>query len=521
MGIVEWHQALSETSTLAAHPGDSMVNEQVFEFRIAIENNWRPEDGGGPSYRLAHHHAHDSGSIAQDEKPVRIDIPPTDQLDGAGHPHGALSLVEMPQQQFESGLVFVRLGPIRVHSRGFGGSTSRSRHVHCIDEAPLVLMKSGSHGARTRRRVGPDRDLEDCVLIPSTTSPAWLDASKLSDLANLAEQADTSLAWPEDSLRLAAELGALCWSIPVDHGGQGLGRVGQLEGSEQLASGCLTTAFILSQREAAVRWLLQASEPVRRCYLPALARGEVFATVGLSQLTTSGQHRAPSLRVRASESVYRLDGNIPWITGAEHADAIVTGGVLEDGRQVLLLLPRSLPGVSVEPPLRLAALVGSRTARLHCDGVEVPNDLLLAGPGERLVRSGGGLDTSCLALGLARSAVAFLHQEAQRRPNVMPAAQRLTQTLDDSRRRLHELARGTPADADVLALRVDCTRLVLRATQAALAVAKGTGFVPPHPAQRWFRQAQFFLVWSCPQPVASALLDDLAGVELPQSGEKA
>jgi butyryl-CoA dehydrogenase len=357
----------------------------------------------------------------------------------------------------------------------------------------------------------PD-DQEDGMLISPTTSPAWLDAAKLAALASLGERADTDLAWPDASLQLAADLGALRWSIPTDHGGQGLDRVRQLEGNEQLASACLTTAFILSQREAAVRWLVQASDSIRRRYLSPLARGEDFATVGLSQLTTSGQHRAPSLRVRAADGVYHLNGNVPWITGADHADLIVIGGVLENDQQVLLLLPRTLPGVSVEPPLTLAALAGSRTARLQCQGVEVPADLLLAGPGERVVRSGGGLDTSCLALGLARSAVTFLHQEAQRRANVAPAAGRLTDALDAARRRLHLLAQGTPADADVLALRVDCTRLVLRATQAALAVAKGTGFVLPHPAQRWFRQAQFFLVWSCPQPVASALLDDLSGL---------
>ncbi len=353
------------------------------------------------------------------------------------------------------------------------------------------------------------------MLISPTTPPVWLDPAKLAALASLADRADTDLAWPDASLRLAADLGALRWSIPSDHGGLGLDRVGQLDGSEQIAAACLTTAFILSQREAAVRWLVQANESIHQRYLPALARGEAFATVGLSQLTTSGQHRPPSLRVRSAGGAYHLDGDVPWITGADHADLIVIGGVLEDGRQVLLLLPRTLPGVSVEPPLALAALAGSRTARLRCDGVEVPADLLLAGPGERVVRSGGGLDTSCLALGLTRSAVALLLQEAQRRPSVAPAAKRLTDTLDSARRRLHQLAQGTPADADVLALRVDCTRLVLRATQAALAVAKGTGFVLPHPAQRWVRQAQFFLVWSCPQPVASALLDDLAGLGRP------
>jgi alkylation response protein AidB-like acyl-CoA dehydrogenase len=346
----------------------------------------------------------------------------------------------------------------------------------------------------------------------SDNGPAWLNAGKLAELAALAGRADVELAWPEDSLRIASDLGALGWSIPASLGGQGLDRVAQLEGSEQIASACLTTAFILSQREAAIRWLLQASEPLRQCYLPALARGELFATVGLSQLTTSRQHRPPALRARALGPVFRLDGDIPWVTGADRAGVIVTGAVLEDGKQILLLLPK-LPGVVVEPALSLAALAGSRTAGVRCDGVEVPADLLLAGPEERIVRSGGGLDTSCVAVGLARAAVAFLLGETQRRPAIRPGAERLADALDACRQRLHTLARSAAADEHILALRVACTRLVLRSTQAVLAVAKGTGFVAGHPAQRWVRQAQFFLVWSCPQPVASALLDDLTALE--------
>jgi alkylation response protein AidB-like acyl-CoA dehydrogenase len=341
----------------------------------------------------------------------------------------------------------------------------------------------------------------------------WLEGSKLEALAAAAEQADSDPAWPEESWRLVGELGALGWSIPREAGGQGLDRARLLEGSEQLGAACLTSAFIFSQREAAIRWLVQGGAALRQRMLPALARGELFVTVGLSQLTTSRQHRPPSLRAHSLPSGgYRLDGEVPWVTGADRADGIVVGAVREDGLQVVLLLPRSAAGVVIDAPLRLAALAGSRTAKVCCAGVEVGADMLLAGPGERLVRSGGGLDTSCLALALARSAIGFLDKEGQRRADVQPAAGRLDEALDGLRQRLHALAKGTPADEEVLALRVDCTRLVLRATQAALAVAKGTGFVVPHPAQRWFREAQFFLVWSCPQPVASALLADLAAV---------
>jgi butyryl-CoA dehydrogenase len=75
---------------------------------------------------------------------------------------------------------------------------------------------------------------------------------------------------------------------------------------------------------------------------------------------------------------------------------------------------------------------------------------------------------------------------------------------------LHRLAQGGgPAEAAV-ALRSRANTLVLQATQAALTVSKGTGFLREHPAQRWARQALFFLVWSCPWPAAAATLAYLA-----------
>jgi alkylation response protein AidB-like acyl-CoA dehydrogenase len=61
-------------------------------------------------------------------------------------------------------------------------------------------------------------------------------------------------------------------------------------------------------------------------------------------------------------------------------------------------------------------------------------------------------------------------------------------------------------------LRQRANSLALRASQAALAAAKGAGYVAGHPAGRWCREALFFLVWSCPQPVLQANLCELAGI---------
>mgnify|MGYP003312524166 CR=1 FL=1 len=61
-------------------------------------------------------------------------------------------------------------------------------------------------------------------------------------------------------------------------------------------------------------------------------------------------------------------------------------------------------------------------------------------------------------------------------------------------------------------LRIRANSLALRASQASLAAAKGSGYVRGHPAGRWCREALFFLVWSCPKPVMTANLCELAGI---------
>jgi butyryl-CoA dehydrogenase len=340
-----------------------------------------------------------------------------------------------------------------------------------------------------------------------------LSPTLLSLLAAEADRADASADWPVGSWHALTDAGVLAWSVPAAHGGAGWSSTQLLAGYEQLAGACLTTAFILSQREAAVRRLLASNTELSGQMLPALARGACLATVGLSQLTTSRQHQAPALRATMDADGFHLDGLIPWVTAADQAELLVIGATLTDGRQVLLALRARQAGVTLGPPLDLMALRGSRTCQIHCDGVILPHAALLAGPAEKILTGKpggvGGLETSCVALGHAGAAIDYLHQEATSRPDLVPIVERFEQVRRQTRTRLHALAVETPANEAMIALRVDCTRLALQASQVALTVAKGAGFVAPHPAQRWARQAMFFLVWSCPRPAAEGLIGHL------------
>lgn len=336
----------------------------------------------------------------------------------------------------------------------------------------------------------------------------------LAALAVRANDADEKAVWPEASWEWLTRSGALRWSIPAAYGGQERAGFDLLEGYERLAGACLTTCFILSQREGACRRIRDhGSRQLSEELLPALADGDLFATVGLSHLTTSRQHLKPALVARETAGQYVLDGAMPWVTGASHADFLITGAVLEDGRQILLAMPRRLEGVSIGPPLPLMALAGSVTAEVSCAQVAVDKKWLLAGPAERVLIAGkagtDGLETSCLALGLAGAAVAYLQNEASARPELRFGVDRLEKTRQSLREEMSRLTQGGGGPDAALALRARANQFVLRATQTALTASKGTGFLKDHPAQRWARQAMFFLVWSCPRPAAEATLNYL------------
>lgn len=342
----------------------------------------------------------------------------------------------------------------------------------------------------------------------------------LAILSANATAADALPVWPAASWEAIRIAGVLGWAIPSAYGGLERDPVSLLDGYARLASACLATTFILSQREAAVRRIIDHGSPeLQRELLRPLGCGGHFATVGLSQLTTSRQHGTPALVGKLTDTSVTLHGTIPWVTGAAEADHIIIGAVLDDGRQVLVVLPGDAEGVSIGPPLELAALAGSMTAEVRCNHVILDRRWLLAGPAERVMAGGrggtGGLETSCLALGLTAAAVSHLCQEAKTRPELQSTAERLDRTRQGLWNELIRLAQAGGSAEQAASLRARANTLVLRATQATLTASKGAGFLKDHPAQRWARQAMFFLVWSCPRPAAEATLAYLSADEGP------
>lgn len=338
-------------------------------------------------------------------------------------------------------------------------------------------------------------------------------------LERLSAELDRTERWPAEQLRLCGEAGVYEWFLPRYLGGQEWSDRDVTRGYLRLSAACLTTTFIVTQRTGACQRIAGSDNAwAKERLLPDLVQGATFATVGISHLTTSRRHLArPVLSATESADAFVLDGYSPWVTGATHASTVVTGAVLEDGRQILVALPTDLPGVTIPPAPRLVGISASLTGEVRLDRVKVPRQWLLAGPSENVMKSGvgagtGGLQTSTLAIGLAGAAIDYLERESEKRPDLSTTTAELRREQSDLQVNLLALA-GGEAICTNEQLRAQANSIALRASQSALAAAKGTGYAVGHPAGRWCREALFFLVWSCPPTVMNANLCELAGLE--------
>jgi alkylation response protein AidB-like acyl-CoA dehydrogenase len=353
--------------------------------------------------------------------------------------------------------------------------------------------------------------------IADVDSPAF--EPLLRCLAERAGDVDRAGAWPAESLADCMEAGVPRWFLAEGLGGRNWSETDLLRAYVRLAGACMTTTFILTQFLGACKRIAAAGEfPRKPELLDDLLSGRAFATVGISHLTTSRRHLGrPALAARREGDAFVLDGYSPWVTGASEADWIVMGATLDDGQEILALVDTKLPGVGVDEPQSLMALTGSRTGAVRCEGVRLPTEMLLAGPTANVLAQGagagtGGLQTSALAVGLAQAAADYLREEASRRPDLVEPAAALADQTDALLADL--LAAGSGDErCSSSEIRQRANGLALRSSQAALAAAKGAGYVAGHPAGRWCREALFFLVWSCPAPIQQAHLCELAGLD--------
>jgi alkylation response protein AidB-like acyl-CoA dehydrogenase len=195
-------------------------------------------------------------------------------------------------------------------------------------------------------------------------------------------------AWDEAFSRRLGERGWLGMTIPVAYGGQGRSALDRYVVTEELlAAGAPVAAHWVADRQTAPTLLRYGTEQQKQRYLPAIARGECYVGLGLSEPDAGSDLAGVRTKAARVAGGWELTGTKVWTTGAHHAHVItvLARSGPPDGRnrraglsQFLVNLPD--PAVRIRP-IRL--LSGEHHFNeVVLDGVFVPDDMVLGELGE-------------------------------------------------------------------------------------------------------------------------------------------
>lgn len=220
--------------------------------------------------------------------------------------------------------------------------------------------------------------------------------------------------------RALARRGWVGLSIPTEYGGAGATTVERFVVIEELlAAGAPIVAHWIAERQTAPAFLRFGTEEQRRWFLPRIAAGECWFSLGMSEPDAGSDLasvRTTATRVESGEHAgrgWRVDGTKVWTTNAHlnHYAVVLCRTSASDDRHAglsQLIVDLSADGVHVSPIPLLDG--GHHVNEVVLDGVVVPDDRVLGEVGDgwrqvtaELAHERSGPDRYLSVLGLLRA----------------------------------------------------------------------------------------------------------------------
>lgn len=315
--------------------------------------------------------------------------------------------------------------------------------------------------------------------------------------------------------RRLGDLGIPGMLYPAEVGGTDAGTLAFCLVIEELARADMSLALVLWVGAGAARNFVRGTPEQREAwterYVVPMVRGEIVGSTAITEPDAGSDTAAIRTRARREGDDWVLDGSKMFISNAGlDICPFVTVLARTDSGFGLFVVPRETPGYTMGPPLRKMGLRSADTRELAFESCRVPGFHLLGGAesGRDSVVGGGfaltriymaaqaqGLAMECLdaSLGHARSRTAFKRpigqfQHVQAMLVDMHVGIEAGRHLRDHAARLNEARRPHVKEAAVAKLY--CTEMAKRASDHAVQVFGGLGFMEGTPVERYYRDVR-------------------------------
>lgn len=327
-------------------------------------------------------------------------------------------------------------------------------------------------------------------------------------------------AYPEALIEQMKQLGVFGLAVPEEYGGNPVSAPCYVLITEELARGWMSLAGAMGGHTVVAKLLLHfGTERQRRRYLPAMATGEIRATMALTEPGGGSDLQAMRTVARKDADGYVIDGAKTWITNSRRSQLIAllckTDPRTEPAhRGISILLVEHGPGLTVSRDLPKLGYKGVESCELSFEGYRAPADAVLGGvEGQGFAQMMKGLETGRLqvaarALGVGRAALEDSLAYAQERESfgkpiwkhqsvgnrLADMATSLTAARQLTLYAAREAEAGNRVDMEAGMAKLFASETAMRIALDAVRVHGGYGYSTEFDVERYFRDAPLMIV---------------------------
>jgi short-chain 2-methylacyl-CoA dehydrogenase len=341
------------------------------------------------------------------------------------------------------------------------------------------------------------------------------------EVAPVAEELDRTKSFPYELVAKMGELGLMGIPFPEEYGGGGADTLSYALAVEELtridSSVAITMAAHTSLGTMPIH--LWGTDEQKDDWLPQLCSGQKLAAFGLTEPEAGSDAGNTQTRAALEGGDWVVNGAKQFITnsGTEISGCVTITAVTgqSNGTKEIsnLIVPNGTPGYEAGEPYRKMGWNASDTRPLSFDDCRVPEGNLLGRRGEGFkqflqILDGGRIGVAAMGVGLSQGALdEAISYAKERRAFGQPIGKfqaiqakiaDISAQIEAARLLVYRAAvlkeRGEPFTLTAAQAKLITGRLAVKATEEAVQIHGGYGYIEEYPVCRFYRDAKILTI---------------------------
>jgi short/branched chain acyl-CoA dehydrogenase len=341
------------------------------------------------------------------------------------------------------------------------------------------------------------------------------------EVAPVAEELDRTKAFPYELVAKMGELGLMGIPFPEQFGGGGADTLAYVLAVEEMTRVDSSVAITMAAHTSlgTMPIYLWGTDDQKDDWLPQLCSGQKLAAFGLTEPEAGSDAGNTQTRASLDDGEWVVNGAKQFITnsGTEISGCVtitaVTGQTNGTKEISNIIVPNGTPGYEPGEPYRKMGWNASDTRPLTFDDCRVPEGNLLGRRGDGFkqflqILDGGRIGVAAMGVGLAQGALdEAISYAKERRAFGQPIGKfqaiqtkiaDLSSQIEAARLLVYRAAllkdRGEAFTLVAAQAKLITGRLAVRATEEAVQIHGGYGYIEEYPVCRFYRDAKILTI---------------------------